>query len=692
MAATTHKLSVIRDASNPGSEVDYEIYAKGLENARTIALTSDVTGSASGDLSSNLSISTTIANDAVTESKLATDAVTVNKIKDGEITKAKLNASAYDESAGSIADGTNANLATKTQVKQYVESVVSAEGHYRGVQSVATINGWTAANLHNGDRVITSSDPEGSGTGTLTLGNLPVVDGQEVIFFVSDDQSTKIWQSSEGNYKIKQSAVSDPTASGSAVEFIDSISQNTNGEITPTKKAVRGATTSQTGVVQLAGSIGTTVATENNKAATEKAVRDAIDGLSATATSTNGTNVQVRVTESAGKVTAVSITTDNTLGKVTTATPGNFASFTSTGAVEDSEVSASDLATAAQGSKADTAIQGVKLDGASAALTPDTNKVVTIPNAVATGETGETSGLMTAADKAKVESVTEGATKVESSTTNGNIKIDGNETTVYTHPTTTAVAAAAVKVGNDAAGHVVLGAALTAADVGLGNVRNTEITVTSTSVSDGTTTFNQYVHPTSAGYKHIPAGGTTGDFLAYDSAGTAKWASNPAAGKADKVQNATSGNFAALDANGNLTDSTKKASDFATSTHAHGHITNAGAITDTGVAIANGDALAIVDASDSSKVAKTSITFDGSTTNKALTPKGTWEEFNGASASSTTPAMDGTADVGSETSYARGDHVHPTDTSREPVFTMNYDSSDNALVFSKAFGTVSSGN
>jgi hypothetical protein len=32
-------------------------------------------------------------------------------------------------------------------------------------------------------------------------------------------------------------------------------------------------------------------------------------------------------------------------------------------------------------------------------LTPDANQVVTIPNAVATGETGATNGLMTADDK-----------------------------------------------------------------------------------------------------------------------------------------------------------------------------------------------------------------------------------------------------------------------------------------------------
>ncbi len=39
--------------------------------------------------------------------------------------------------------------------------------------------------------------------------------------------------------------------------------------------------------------------------------------------------------------------------------------------------------------------------------------------------------------------------------------------------------------------------------------------------------------------------------------------------KADKVTSATAGNFAGLDANGNLTDSTSKAADFATSGHSH---------------------------------------------------------------------------------------------------------------------------
>lgn len=51
------------------------------------------------------------------------------------------------------------------------------------------------------------------------------------------------------------------------------------------------------------------------------------------------------------------------------------------------------------------------------------------------------------------------------------------------------------------------------------------ITVTSSSVSDGTNTFNKYVHPTTAGNKHVPSGGATGNILGWDSAGTAKWIS-----------------------------------------------------------------------------------------------------------------------------------------------------------------------
>lgn len=46
-----------------------------------------------------------------------------------------------------------------------------------------------------------------------------------------------------------QTPVSSPSASGTAIEFIDSISQDAQGVITPTKKTVRVATTSQSGLM-----------------------------------------------------------------------------------------------------------------------------------------------------------------------------------------------------------------------------------------------------------------------------------------------------------------------------------------------------------------------------------------------------------------------------------------------------------
>lgn len=52
-----------------------------------------------------------------------------------------------------------------------------------------------------------------------------------------------------GSYKTTQSAVSDPSASGNAAAFIDSISQNAHGVITVTKKNVQAASASQDGLM-----------------------------------------------------------------------------------------------------------------------------------------------------------------------------------------------------------------------------------------------------------------------------------------------------------------------------------------------------------------------------------------------------------------------------------------------------------
>lgn len=60
--------------------------------------------------------------------------------------------------------------------------------------------------------------------------------------------------------------------------------------------------------------------------------------------------------------------------------------------------------------------------------------------------------------------------------------------------------------------------------------------------------------------------------------------------------------------------------------HSHGNITNDGKISSSQITIANNDFLIVGDSSGSGKLEKGPL-FDGSSVTKALTPKGTWEQF-----------------------------------------------------------------
>lgn len=60
----------------------------------------------------------------------------------------------------------------------------------------------------------------------------------------------------------------------------------------------------------------------------------------------------------------------------------------------------------------------------------------------------------------------------------------------------------------------------------------------------------------------------------------------------------------------------------------YGNITTGGALQTNDITIANGDKLVVTDASDSNKIARASLEFDGSTTTQALTKAGTWQTFN----------------------------------------------------------------
>lgn len=74
--------------------------------------------------------------------------------------------------------------------------------------------------------------------------------------------------------------------------------------------------------------------------------------------------------------TSLSTTSANAATKVSGATAGHFAGLDANGNLTDSGKQAGDFATSAQGSKADSAIQSVKVNGT--ALTPDASKAVNI--------------------------------------------------------------------------------------------------------------------------------------------------------------------------------------------------------------------------------------------------------------------------------------------------------------------------
>ena len=131
-----------------------------------------------------------------------------------------------------------------------------------------------------------------------------------------------------GDYKTIQTAVTDPTADGNAYSFIDTLSQDTNGEITATKKTIPDAAASTNGV-------------GGTKGLLSAADKETIDGLS----------------------TAFGEKAD----KVASATNGNFAGLDANGNLTDSGSSAASFDAAGSASAAQTAAEGYA-DGLIAAL------------------------------------------------------------------------------------------------------------------------------------------------------------------------------------------------------------------------------------------------------------------------------------------------------------------------------------
>ena len=159
----------------------------------------------------------------------------------------------------------------------------------------------------------TLADASATATITLTTGSHTATRGDVVIDY--SNQREYIWNGSSwellgtddiSRYKTKQTAVTSPTASSTDIAFIDTISQDTNGVIKATKKTVRNASTSQSGVV----TIGSNISVSNGKISVPIAATNAL-GVVKPGT-TNGKTYGVDVDANGAMTVNVPWTDNNT--------------------------------------------------------------------------------------------------------------------------------------------------------------------------------------------------------------------------------------------------------------------------------------------------------------------------------------------------------------------------------------------
>lgn len=247
---TYRNWSRFKDQTN---NVIYLIKALGLQNAISVSLDTDVTGSASTDLTDNITIHVTISNGAVSHSKLADDSVQANNILDATIPLSKFATACFGNS--DVASDNDGHIATHAQVVSYVTRLLQGYGQNYGTMTVASINAMTLDNLHNGDLVIVTGISEQSPANVITLGNLTVRNGQNLIFHKQGTgaQATGEWQSIDGEFKLIQNPVDTDTASGSgkggSLKTLVRLQQNGNGDITATFADIPTASASGNGLM-----------------------------------------------------------------------------------------------------------------------------------------------------------------------------------------------------------------------------------------------------------------------------------------------------------------------------------------------------------------------------------------------------------------------------------------------------------
>ena len=148
-------------------------------------------------------------------------------------TKVTQNSNSEDKEFPLLAKFTN-NTTNETNTSKYAAGVTvnPSKKQVTATTFKGALNGNadTASAAASGSALETAIAAKASKVASATEGNFAALDANGDLV----DSGHK-----HGDYKTKQTAKTDPTASGTDVTFIDTVSQDANGEITATKKTVR---------------------------------------------------------------------------------------------------------------------------------------------------------------------------------------------------------------------------------------------------------------------------------------------------------------------------------------------------------------------------------------------------------------------------------------------------------------------
>jgi len=156
--------------------------------------------------------------------------------------------STVDEKVKATAKTDNVNYEILATASASPNSGEATEAVYDTEITLNPSTNTIAANI-SGDAATASAAKTGSALETAIGGKADKVTGATNGNLAAFDSNGNLVDSTAkpSDFKTVQTAVSDPTASGNATSFIDSISQNTNGDITVSKKTVSTVTASTSG-------------------------------------------------------------------------------------------------------------------------------------------------------------------------------------------------------------------------------------------------------------------------------------------------------------------------------------------------------------------------------------------------------------------------------------------------------------